>query len=176
MVHFALRSMLSLDDSRWSELKGGYRTQFDPRPLLASLETGQGVAAAWDGLWENLHHQGDVGEASYAAVPHLVRVHRQRGVADWNTYAIVAIIELARNQRENPEVPSWLEEDYSRAIRELAQIGSVEVLDAKEPEEVRFILSVLAIAKGARMCGRFLVHYSEKELLDIESRLGLGYG
>ena len=173
MVHFALGRMLSLDDSRWSELKGGYRTQFDPRPLLASLETGQDVAAAWDGLWENLHHQGDVGEASYAAVPHLVRIHRQRGVADWNTYAIVAIIELARNQRENPEVPSWLEEDYSRAIRELAQIGSVEVLHAKEPD-VRFILSVLAIAKGARTHGRFLVEYSEEELLDIESRRRLG--
>jgi hypothetical protein len=173
MVDFSV-SCVSLGDKRWSELKGGYRIPFDPRPLLARLETGQDVAAAWEGLWEELHHQGDVGEASYAAVPHLVRIHRQRGVADWNTYAIVAIIELARDQRGNPEVPSWLAEDYFRAIRELAEIGTAEVLRVKEPDNIRFMLSVIATVRGARTHGRFLVKYSEEELLEIESRLSLG--
>ena len=43
-----------------------------------------------------------MGEATYAAVPHLVRIHRKGGIADWNTYAIVAIIELAREKGDNP--------------------------------------------------------------------------
>lgn len=36
----------------------------------------------------------------------------------------------------------------------------------------RAILNVIAIAKGLRTHGRFLVKYSEDELLDIESRAG----
>jgi len=54
------------------------------------------------------HHQGDVGEASYAAVPHPVRIYHKRAVIDWKTYAIVAVIELARDERKNPEIPQWL--------------------------------------------------------------------
>ena len=88
MVNSAL--MLSLDDNRWSDLTGGYKTQFDPRPLLLELETTPDSATAWHELWEELHHQGDVGSASYAAIPQLVRIHRKRGVGEWNTYAIVA--------------------------------------------------------------------------------------
>jgi len=106
--------MLSLDDERWSSLNGGYRVPFDPRPLLRNLEAGNDVQAVWDELWQGLHHQGDVGEASYAAVPHLVRIHRQRGVVDWNTYAIVATIELARGIGTNPDVPAWLRQGTRR--------------------------------------------------------------
>jgi len=121
-------------------------------------------------IWENLHHQGGVGEASYAAVPHLVRIYRLRGGTDWNTYAMVAIIELARGNGKNPQVPEWLEEGYSRAIQELAEIGAAEVLRAKDPEDIRAILSILAIAKGARTHARFLLNYSAEELLELETR------
>jgi hypothetical protein len=164
--------MLSLDDNRWKNLTGGYRTKCDPRPLLAQLQSEQTRETAWHELWQELHHQGDVGEASYASVPHLVRIHRSDGTVDWNTYAMVAIIELARGKGNNPELPTWLEEDYHRAIRELAEIGAAEIRHADEPDTVRAILSVIAISKGLRTHGRFLVEYSEDELLDIEARAG----
>jgi hypothetical protein len=164
--------MLSLDDNRWNNLTGGYRMKCDPRPLLAQLESNQTRETAWHELWEELHHQADVGEASYASVPHLVRIHRKAGIVDWNTYAIVAIIELARGKGNNPEVPTWLEEDYLRGIRELAEIGAVEIWRTEDPEAVRAILGVIAIAKGLRTHGRFLAEYSEDELSDIESRAG----
>jgi hypothetical protein len=164
--------MLSLDDNRWNNLTGGYRVKCDPRPLLGQLESEQTRETAWHELWEDLHHQGDVGEASYASVPHLVRIHRKSGIVDWNTYAIVAIIELARGKGNNPGVPPWLEEDYLRAIRELAEIGAVEIWRTDDPEAMRAILSVIAIAKGLPMHGRFLVKYSEDEMLDIEARAG----
>jgi hypothetical protein len=163
--------MLSLDDNRWNNLTGGYRIKFDPRPLLAKLESEQNRETAWHELWEELHHQGDVGEASYASVPHIVRIHRTSGIVDWNTYAIVAIIELARGKGKNSEVPTWLEDDYHRAIRELAEIGVADIWRTDEPETVSAILGVIAIAKGLRTHGRFLVEYSEAELLDIESRV-----
>lgn len=84
---------------------------FDPRPPLQKLESQQDTAATWKELWEELHHQGDVAEASYAAVPELVRIHRNGSAGDWNLYAIVASIELARTESQNPEVPDWLRED-----------------------------------------------------------------
>jgi hypothetical protein len=169
MVDFA--RMLNLDDKRWSRLLGGYRVPFDPRPLLARLEAEQDTATTWHELWDELHHQGDVGEASFAAVPHLVRIYRKRGKVDWNTYAIVAVIELARKEGKNPDVPGWLKEDYFSAIRELAEIGVGEVLRTEDLNNVRAILSVIAIAKDLRIHGKFLVNYSEDELLDLESRV-----
>jgi hypothetical protein len=54
--------MLPLGDPRWNELPGGYGTPFDPSDLLRRLEGGK---KAWDELWQELHHQGDVGVASY---------------------------------------------------------------------------------------------------------------
>lgn len=151
---------------------GGYRMKYDPRPLLAKLENGRDTEGTWHALWDDLHHQGDVGEASYAAVPHLVRIYRNHGLPDWNTYAIVAVIELARNKGSNPDVPKWLEEDYFSAIQELAKIGAAEVLTAKDHEAFRAILGIIAIANGLRTHGRFLVEFSEDELLEMESQAG----
>ena len=89
---------------------------------------------------------------------------------DWNTYAIVAVIELTRGQGKNSPVPDWLEEDYSRAIQELAEIGAAEVLRTNDVEDIRAILSVIAFSKGARTYARFLLNYSAEELLDLETR------
>jgi hypothetical protein len=72
--------MLSLDDDRWNQLTGGRRTPCDPRPLLAKLEADDDTKEVLPNLWDELHHQGDVDEASYACVPHLVRIYRQRSV------------------------------------------------------------------------------------------------
>jgi hypothetical protein len=159
--------MLSFDDERWNHLTGRYRTPFDPRPLIRKLENGEGNAAVWHELWGELHHQGDVGDASYAAVPHIVEIHRQSGIVNWNPYAIVACIESAR-MTGNPTIPDWLEKDYFSSIQELSEIGIAEISRANKPEEVRAILSIIAIAKGLRTHGRFLLEYSEDELIDLE--------
>jgi hypothetical protein len=152
-------------------MTGGYKMPLDPRPLLRKLETEHDTARVWQELWEELHHQGDVGDASFAAVPFLVRIYQERGVIDWNTYAIVAIIELARTEGKNPDVPEWIAEDYFQAIRKLAEIGTKEVMRAESADDVCAILSVVAIEKGLRTHGRFLVNYSEAEMIDIESRV-----
>jgi hypothetical protein len=162
--------VISVEDLRWRDLTGGYGIPFDPRPLLKRLQTDSDTTEVWKQLWEELHHQGDVGDASYAAVPFLVEGYRKRGETGWNTYAIVAIIELARKEGKNPDVPQWIADDYFQAIRKLAEIGTEEVLRVKTPVDVRAILSVIALQKGLRTHAKFLVNYSEAELLDTESR------
>jgi hypothetical protein len=160
--------MLSLDDERWANLKGGYGIAFDPRPLLHGLEAGTDDKHVWDELWGELHHQGDVGDASYAAVPHLVRIHLRRNLSDWNTYAMVACIELARGQGNNPELPDWIESGYFKAINELAKFGLTNFDQTNDKYVVRGILSVLALNKGARTYAQVLLERSEEELLDFE--------
>ncbi len=163
--------MFSLDDERWDGLKGGYRVPFDPRPWLGLLESGKDRSAVWEAFWENLHHQGDVGEASYATVPHLVRIYRKLGIFDWSAYGIVACIELCRGERGNPPVPKFLEGDYSQAIQELAGIAMSQFALVAGSEDVRVLLSILALSKGARVHGKILFNYSDDELLELASKL-----
>ena len=62
---------------------------------------------------------------------------------------MVAIIELARTESRNPEVPEWLQDDYFHSIQELAQMGTKDILSADESETKRAILSVIATRRGA---------------------------
>jgi hypothetical protein len=163
--------MLASDDPRWSTLKGGYKMPLDPRPLVKPLEEEADTQEAWEALWDELHHQGDVGDASYAAVPLIVEAHRKRGASDLNPYAIVAIIDLARTRDANPKVPAWLSDEYFRAIDELAKIGTLELSTATDADAVRAILSVIALSKGLRLQAKFLIMYTEDELREIEVRL-----
>jgi hypothetical protein len=163
--------MLNLNDDRWRHFEGGYRVKFDPRPLLAKLKAKEDLEATWHELWGELYHQGDVGDASYAAVPQLVRIYRQHDAVDWNTYAIVAIIDLARGKGRNAAVPEWLKDEYFAAIHELAEIGRDDLSRAQGPEEVRSMLAVIALSKDLRTHATFLIEYTEDELLEIESRM-----
>ena len=166
--------MLSFDDSRWPTLTAGYRIPVDLRPLLRNLETAR-EKTTWAAIWNELHHQGDVGEGSFAAVPHLVRIHRLRGDVDWNTYALVATIELARGVGGNPDVPAWCRQDYDSALRELAELGLAQLPQATDQTTARSILSVLAIVFGARVHGRVLLEFDEEEVLELE-RQAFGNG
>ena len=160
--------MLSFEDPRWTELKAGYRVAIDLRPPLQRLESDRDPKQAWDELWQELYHQGDIGEGSFVAVPHLVRIHQLRGIADWNTYALVATIELARGREGNPDVPAWARESYDVALRELAQLGLKELSRASDQEAVRSILGLVALVHGARTYGRILVELTEDEILELE--------
>ena len=146
--------MLSFDDRRWETLEAGYRVPVDLRPLLRQLESGGDPESTWHKIWEELYHQGDVGAGSFIAIPHLLRIHRKRGVVDWNTYALAATVELARGVRRNPDVPDWARDSYDGGLRELARLGLEELPRAGDREVVRSILALLAIVYGARIHGR----------------------
>ena len=81
----------------------------------------------------------------------------------------MAVIELARIESGNPPPPEWLEDDYFRSIQELAAMDAQQIFTAPDPDTIRAILSVIAIAKGFRTHGRFLMRYSEDELLKMEA-------
>jgi hypothetical protein len=162
--------MLRFEDPRWKELKAGYRVPVDLRPLLRRLEEDGDAKATWHELWQELYHQGDIGEGSLVAVPHLVRIYGRRGIPDWNTYAVVATLELARAKDGNPDVPDWSRDAYDQALRELTQLGLNELPHAADKETVRSILGLLAIVYGARTYDRVLVEFTEDEVLELEEQ------
>jgi hypothetical protein len=63
-----------------------------------------------------------LGIASYETVPHIARIIRKRRLLDYNPFAVVEVIELARGKGKNPEVPDWLQADYDLALKDIAQL------------------------------------------------------
>lgn len=159
--------MLPLDDPKWDDLAGGFGPLCNPTAALKKLEGGSEVAGAWDDLWHNLHHQGTVGEASYAAVPHLVRIQQRTRSLDWNLYALIATIEVARHAGGNPPMPEWLKGDYDDAWQELTEFAIDDLRAARDQTNVRARLMVVALGKGLRATGALLTHHGDNEIREI---------
>ena len=160
---------MDLDDPHRPHLLGGYRIPYDPRKVLRALEQEHETDAAWEELWTELYHQGDVGEASYAAVPHLVRIHAARGIADWNTYALIATIEDARHNGRNPELLDNLRGAYEGAWRKLVDLGPV---NCRRSHPVCSIIGVIAIGKGQLTLGQLAVTFTEDERKEMLENAG----
>ncbi|MGA2257068.1 MAG: hypothetical protein ABSG53_20645 [Thermoguttaceae bacterium] len=156
--------MIPLDDPKWKDLKGAYGIPYDPSPDLLRLERGEDV---WDTLWEELHHQGDVGEASYAAVPHLVRIAKGARSRDWNFYGLISTIEIERHRKSNPSLPKWLAEGYKVAWNELLALALDDLLRVSDPLTVQSILGAVALAKGALKLGAMLSYSDQSEIEDL---------
>src|SRR5437588_9974665 len=88
--------MLPLDDPRWQSYAGGYGGPYDASVPLRRLFEQGASAELWDELWQELHHQGAVGPASFAAVPWLLDYARRSHELDWNAFGLIAVIELER--------------------------------------------------------------------------------
>lgn len=161
--------MLSLEDKKWKELHGGYRVPYDASVALLSMQDGLDV---WDELWNELHHQGDVDIASYAAVPQLVRIASSGTVRDWNFYGLLATIEVARHRKGNPAVPAWLKADYTSAWALASTLALADIDSKNDRATTVAILGVLALAKGELKVGAMLSGLDESELDEwLEERL-----
>ncbi len=165
--------MISFDDPRWDELEGGHKALYDPRPAIRSIEAGNSVDDAWEELWNELHHQGDVGVASYAAVPHLIRIQQGSSTVNWNLYALISTIELERHRTSNPPIPDWVATSYQQSWCDVLDIGARDLKNTEAPLAVAAILGALAIAKGQLKLGAFIVYSGEDEITEYaEDRLG----
>lgn len=97
-----------LDFQCWATYRSGYRTPCDIVPLIQRLQTRGTSEELWKVAWEELHHQGDVGEATYALVPYLVDHQSRQREIDEQVFHFSATVELARPENDNPPVPQEL--------------------------------------------------------------------
>ncbi len=143
--------MLSLDSPKWSELFHAYGKASDIPDLLRQLET----MPAWDGeeepwfsIWSSLAHQGDVYSASFAAVPHVVRILAQApNQADFSYFQFPAWVEICR-QKKSVAIPKELEADYFSALKQLPSLAAAAADREWDEDFLLCALSAIAAAKG----------------------------
>src|SRR5258707_118280 len=146
--------MLPLDDRRWQTYKGGYRVAYDASPGLRRLLANGPDEELWEEFWTELHHQGDVHQASYAAVPWFVEFVRRSSKIDWNALALVATIELERDQHRNPKVAQELSVDYYAAIKSLPGVLGTHQDQEWSELVVQSAVACIALARGHRWFAR----------------------
>lgn len=78
--------MLALDDPRWSSLTHAYGPAPDVPGFLRDLSAAAALSTSrersWESIWSASCHQGTIGTASYAAVPHLDSLGMDRSVGE----------------------------------------------------------------------------------------------
>jgi hypothetical protein len=157
--------LLPLNDSKWSEYRGGYnRAVYDLVPFLTKLQSGDPSEEDWRILWDDLHHQGDVGEASYAVVPYLAAYAENAPVIAWHAFGFPAVVELARIEHGNPEVPEEVRGSYDAAIRKLPKIGLDRGADHWDSLCFEPVMACLALSLGKRKHARVYLELTESEI------------
>ena len=146
--------MLLLDDPRWHQLQHAYGAAADIPPMLRALELSPGPALdsqaePWFSLWSSLCHQDDVYTASYAAVPHIVRIAGTTVTPiDFSFFLLPTAIEVARRAGRGPAIPEECAEPYHAAITDLGESVSAH---RQEPWDQSMLLAAAAaqaVAKG----------------------------
>ncbi|QND57232.1 hypothetical protein [Mesorhizobium huakuii] len=165
--------MSILDDIRWSGLKGGYKVIYDPRPALQKLAVHYTSKSAWDELWNELHHQGDVGDASYAAVVEIARISEDHAPAYWGAYGLAATIEEARLlDDQNPPVPDWIEPHYSVAWQTLLHLALRDLATSTDDETANCALAVVALRRGRLSLARMAMCAEDERAEMLRSYFG----
>lgn len=156
--------MINYNDKRWCMLNGGYKTPYNPVNDFLRFENEIEFEQSWKNLWENLHHQGDVGDASYASVPVLIDIYQRKRNLDWNLYALISTIEIERHRKSNPKLPDWLKEEYSASLKILFNIALDDLSKIDDLLTVRCILGFIALYKGLIKYGALISNFDESEI------------
>ena len=155
---------MTLDDNLWKKLQGGYKTIYDasiPLRQLEGTEDKEKIKEVFDELWNELHHQGDVGLASYLALPQLVRIGKSKGLFDWNLLGLCSVIEQQRQLADNPPLPAEFREYYESGLKELKQFVLANIDSEKDKTTFRIALSALATSSGNIKLGKAIMELDD---------------
>jgi len=143
--------MLDLNDPLWEKLEGGYKCSlYDASIALKQLEgatTLEETSAIYQELWDELHHQGDVGLASFYAVPHMIRIAREKKLVDYNVLGLVAVIEIQRH-KDNQPLPADLAPEYQLTIQDLSSLATMVLKEQWDLNLASAALAAIALSKG----------------------------
>jgi hypothetical protein len=160
--------MIPLNDSLWKELEGGYRIPYDASIALKKLEqaaTSEEIDLIFSELWNELHHQGDVGLASYYSVPHIIRIANEKKLFTYNVFGLVATIEIERHT-DNPKLPKEFEEIYLSSIqKELPKLIKEIITDTWDTTLTATVFSALAVSKGNIQMAEAILKMEDDDLL-----------
>jgi hypothetical protein len=160
---------LDLNDPFWKELEGGYKgVTCDASVLLKQLENAHTLQSAdviYQKLWDELHHQGDVGLASYYAVPHLVRIAQEKQLVDYNVLGLVSMIAIQRH-KNNPILPKALTPAFNNAIVNLADLAKLVMNKDWDLSLSSSALAAIALSKGQLKLASAIFILDSEDVLD----------
>jgi hypothetical protein len=158
---------MDLNAKVWKELDGGYRQNYDASIVLKALKSSrepEETKKLLDELWDNLHHQGDVGLASYLSVPQLILICIEKHSLDSKFIGLVMLIEQCRLLGTNPELPAEFEIEYFTSLANFEQYLLINFKSIYEPESVQNTLALLATLNGLPDLGRILAFLDEDSI------------
>ena len=156
--------MLSLDDSKWSELQSTYGAGTRVAELLSRAESGAPFDHWYHELFQELCHQYTVSEAAYAAQPHLVSLSRDDGKARKHLLVLAGSCYAFSQLPEAPPVPAEFEESWHAAARDaIPLLADVLSTDDLSESDLRYLFLSLAAFQGHHALALAL------EALDAES-------
>ena len=142
--------MLELHAPEWSKLTGGYRLPYDASPLLRNLHASSKCPPEiWEEIWNELHHQGDVGSASYAVMPWLLKIYQEKDWIDFQLPGYAFAVEQPRLNPANPKVPDWLAAEYDAAIIGILTYCLSKKSECNEPSFQKAVVLLAAAFIGA---------------------------
>ncbi len=159
--------MVSLNDQIWKTVEGGYKILYDasiPLKLLQEYHQSDKQEKILDELFEELHHQGDVGLASYLAVPHLISIGIEHKITDWKLIGLVTTIEIARHSDHNPQLPSEYETFYFESLNRIQDL--VKLNSDWNRTYTCCALSALAAAKGQIDMAKVILELESSDLTE----------
>lgn len=140
----------------WATLKGAYKIPYDASVQLKKLKNNpQELNEVFPDLWENLHHQGNVGLASYYAIPQLINICIDKNSLNWNFIGLCVVIENCRHSKHNPTLPKELEENYYQSLKEFREYLLANFKNIKD-ESLHLALAFLATLNGQPQLGKVI--------------------
>ena len=151
--------MLALDDDRWAHLGHAYGEASAIPQLLrnakADFRSGGLEGSTWFDLWSALCHQGDVYSASYAALPHLIEIARDRDPhGQFEPLLLAGSIEQARLEGNGPPMPPELADAYTAAVIEGAGLAKGALAHAWNEDSTMAFSGSLAALSGDAAAAR----------------------
>ena len=138
--------MLDLESTRWGELDHAYGKADDIPALLRQLRQ---TDEPWHSLWSALCHQNDVHTATYAAVPHIVAMARERQAEDRKEHLLLAgHAECCRHLATAPPIPDDLRDAYEKALDHARALLPGTIQATADQDECRHLLAALAALLG----------------------------
>jgi len=123
-------AMLELKSSRWTELSHAYGDASDIPELLSELEDtpqesfDEYEAEPWYSLWSALCHQGTTYTASYAAIPHVIRIAQEKNEVPHALFFLFpASVEISRLNGLGTGIPGDLVDSYFHSLQQLHQLA-----------------------------------------------------
>jgi hypothetical protein len=143
--------MLALDSSEWGQLRHAGGCASDVPALLEAIASPGPANRHWDGpwhqLWERLCPQDNVFTASYAALPHLVRLAAFPEIA-MDCLALAAAIGANQYEARAPAIPAMLRAPYLEAVNRIPRVLVELCSQPWSSDLTRCACAALAMSRG----------------------------